>query len=76
MPMMTRPLGSIAAWLSIGAVLMCVVIAVAIAYLAGGDDMQLASNVTRMAEHRPPLLGQRLRLPHKGMIETGAVFQT
>ena len=53
--MMTRPLGSIAAWLSIGAVLACVVIAVAIAYLAGGDDMQLASNVTRMAEHRPPL---------------------
>jgi hypothetical protein len=53
--MMTRPLGNFAAWLSIGAVLACVVIAVAIAYLAGGGDMQVASNVTRMAEHRPPL---------------------
>lgn len=53
--MMARPLGSIAAWLSIGAVLACVVIAVVSAYLAGGDDMRLASNVTRMAEHRPPL---------------------
>ena len=53
--MMTRPLGSIAVWLSIGAVLACVVLVVVIAILASGGDVQLASNVTRMAEHRPPL---------------------
>ena len=46
---------SIAVWLSIGAVLACVVLVVVIATLASGGDVQLASNVMRMAEHRPPL---------------------
>ena len=52
---MTRPLGRTAAWWSIGAVLVFIAGVVAITYVAEQPDTQGASNVTRMAEHRPPL---------------------